>query len=355
MNFNKKYKGTVNTNLTLNTNANPLVGITTSFDGVLISANKRIMIGFPTNGIVLGQINDLSGNRSNATSIQGIGYSEQYSGIVSIGTSLPGIGTAFINTGYTTTLQKITVSCWLYNKVQGASSSGRQIFSKNSSNATATTDSPFGFSITQNGRGIVAGIRNGVSYAANYPTGGADLTANNAFASANTWVQAGASYDGSNLQLWANGALVGSISTSTTLPNNTGRSYTIGRVAFESGIPNNETQINADFGVVMVYNRGLSTAEHTQNFNYFAPRFGAGATVATDYVRDGLVIFYDFANPDSAVASYQYFNGIAGTNSGIILPANTIIDLPFDPIRRVGFLSTEASCQVNVILYDEEI
>ncbi len=54
MNFNKKYKGTVNTSLTINTNANPLTGITTSFDGILVSSNKRVMIGFSTSLSVLG-------------------------------------------------------------------------------------------------------------------------------------------------------------------------------------------------------------------------------------------------------------------------------------------------------------
>ena len=46
MNFNKKFKGQVQHSATQNVNANPLTGITTSFDGIMVNANKRFLIGF---------------------------------------------------------------------------------------------------------------------------------------------------------------------------------------------------------------------------------------------------------------------------------------------------------------------
>jgi len=36
MNFNKKFKGQVQHSATQNVNANPLTGITTSFDGIMV-------------------------------------------------------------------------------------------------------------------------------------------------------------------------------------------------------------------------------------------------------------------------------------------------------------------------------
>ena len=57
MNYNKRFKGQVDLTLTQNVLSNPLVGITTTFDGAMVEGSGRFMLGFSSNSIGIAGTN----------------------------------------------------------------------------------------------------------------------------------------------------------------------------------------------------------------------------------------------------------------------------------------------------------
>ena len=85
--------------------------------------------------------------------------------------------------------------------------------------------------------------------------------------SANTWQQVGIRYDGSTKTIWKNGVSIAS-QAATTLNSSTNTEQ------LRIGEGNNGEQYRGNIGVVQIYNRALSAAEITQNFNTTKGRYG---------------------------------------------------------------------------------
>jgi len=210
---------------------------------------------------------DISGFSNTGLLGQGVAFSSGVAGNFILGaTSSP------ISTGFITTLStSFTISLWFTTNPQ--INSLPMLFSKNSANATATTDAPIAISMAGSGRSLTVGLRNGSSFAANYPVGGVDLTATNIF-SASVWSNVVVRYDQINLEVWGNGNYFTGIAWTGTLSNNPNRVYTIGRAPFEINNPADTTQYAGNIGVFQMYNRSLSTSEIQQNFNALRTRYG---------------------------------------------------------------------------------
>ena len=233
-------------------------------DGLLIyydAANPRSYVGSATSCF------DLSGFNNTGNLSSGISFSSGVSGNFIFGAT-----TSFINTGFVTTLStSFTINMWYTTNPQV--NSVPMLFSKSSSNATATTDAPINIIPSSNGRSLTVGLRNGLSYAANYPVGGVDLTATNIF-SASVWANLVIKYDQINLEVWANGNYFTGIAWTGTLSNNPGRPYYLGRAPFEIAVPANNTQYSGNIAIFQMYSRSLSTSEIQQNFQAQRGRFG---------------------------------------------------------------------------------
>lgn len=212
---------------------------------------------------------DISGFGGRGLLGQGVAFSSSVAGNFILGATTSQISTGFVTTLSTT----FTISMWFTTVPQVNTPKEAKLLSKNSQNATSTVDAPINISLSDTGRSVTVGLRNGASFAANYPTGGVDLVVGNMFP-ANTWANLVVKYDQVNLEMWGNGSYVSGIAWTGTLTNNTNRGYTLGRVAFETNVPADYTQYSGNLGVFQMYNRSLSTSEIQQNFNALRVRYG---------------------------------------------------------------------------------
>ena len=83
----------------------------------------------------------------------------------------------------------------------------------------------------------------------------------------NNWVQIIATYNGTILSLYRNGALVGSNTTNITLRSTSPGYYIAHRWDMSDGV-------YGDYSIVNMYNRALSLSEITTNYNAVKTRFG---------------------------------------------------------------------------------
>lgn len=235
-------------------------------DGLVLCfdpANPRSYIGGATSCF------DLSGFNFSGTVQSGIAFSSSVAGNFVLGAT-----TSAIVSNMTTTLQStFTISIWFTTLAQVNTPKEAKLFSKNSQNATSTTDAPINIAVSDTGRSVTVGLRNGLSYAANYPVGGVDLIANNIFLQ-NSWANVVIKYNQVSLEIWGNGNYFTGIAWTGALSNNPGRAYTLGRAAFEINVPASYTQYSGNLGVFQMYNKSLSTSEIQQNFNALRGRYG---------------------------------------------------------------------------------
>lgn len=210
---------------------------------------------------------DLSGFGSVGLLGQGVAFSSGVAGNFILGATSSPISTGFITTLSTT----FTISIWFTTQPQ--TNGLPSLLSKNSINATATTDAPIAIYSSGTGRNVSLSLRNGFSFAANYPVGGLDLTATNIF-TPGVWANVVIKYDQVNAEIWGNGNYFTGIAWTGTLSNNTNRTYTLGRSPFEINNPANISQYAGNIGVFQMYNRSLSTSEIQQNFNALRVRYG---------------------------------------------------------------------------------
>jgi hypothetical protein len=329
MNFNKKFKGQVQHSATQNVNANPLTGITTSFDGIMVNANKRFLIGFSTNGVGINSTRwyDVSGNNNHALFTTMPALNQNNGGSATFSTTPTVSAMTFSNPlpTQTASTQKWTVS--LLTRMR-PSSSMQRIAGWNSDIRVAAS----------------SGISSTLNYINNT---GAEIFTYGSSINNNTWnyVTFTCDVQAQTKPTYVNGELsvVAPLNSGDWAQNASGLSATI-----------TVTSWDADVAVFQVYNRALTQAEVRQNSNFFRTRVTGISTAATDYVRDGLVMLLDANNPASLPRETKIFNGVAGTNTGIICQPNTIYDFPFNQIRNIGVFTTEASTTVNFVLYDEE-
>ena len=231
--------------------------------------------------------NDLSGNNKHATFYKNTAKVGNSGGVVNNGTIIN--GTDLTNNGYNDLYFNGTSASGQYNYAYGpnlGTNLTQYTISSwfNLNSLVSTTELPAVFSLgqycgsspgTPNGGSVNGSLMfyNGFSgndnkLYAGFWDGGWKYTTGYAV-STGTWYHAVMTYDGNYLSLYVNNTLVNSFQTipsSTALVSNLG--YSVGRRwdGYDS--------LDAYIPVAMVYNRALSTAELTRNFNYHRARYG---------------------------------------------------------------------------------
>ncbi len=350
MNFNKKFKGQVQHSATQNVNANPLTGITTSFDGIMVNANKRFLIGFPSPTTQIGGTwFDISGGGTNATlnSIPTVGYNPKNGGAIRLAGNT---NNSLVQFTPPASLQSVfstgNFTICVTNETTDLTNPGSQL-TFNLSGSNTPRSNRRGWAIGEGDDGNEISILQSDGTAA-YQSTVITATQNLNQIYHKTFVVNRAV--GSATSVYVDGALVGTASSSLL----TGSFYTPGAENASQFGNLAGWKMNGNIYNVLIYNRALTDAEVKQNYNYFGTRFTGIATATPDYVRSGLSIYYDANDRASLPVSTAINNGVAGTNTGIICQPNTIYDFPFNQIRNIGVFTTEASTTVNFVLYDEE-
>jgi hypothetical protein len=226
--------------------------------------------------------NDLSGNRNNGTlTVSGSGavsasFSSLNQGIIrNSGSSAVG---SYVEVLDNSTLDfgsgSFTVEYW-FRKL-ATTSAYSNIWGVNKWNTGATPGSNewllvIGNSSTGNGNTISFGIESGSCF---FTTPDNTVTI-----SLNTWYQLVGLRNGASLQTYLNGNIVQNIispigSTGATLTANSVVNNVVGLNLRINNSALNSYFTNADNAVVKVYNRALSPAEVTQNYNALKNRFG---------------------------------------------------------------------------------
>lgn len=224
-------------------------------DGLILRLDAANKNSYPGSGTTWY---DLSGNGYDATLVNGPTYSNDNGGsIVFDGDN------DYATTPITTTYQNFTLNCWFYNT--SSSNFYRNLISKISYYATALTDFPVSLTLNDSGTEITIKIASGTSYSITDPSTGSRLSAS--LDSLNTWYYVSATYDKQNLKLYLNGQLVASTPNTISLPNNTLRSWAIGRASFEVSGGVGETQYNGNISQVSIYNRALTSEEIENIYN----------------------------------------------------------------------------------------
>ena len=132
--------------------------------------------------------------------------------------------TQYVTTPITTVYQQFTLSAWV--KPSSAGSGAPTIISKNSYYATSWTDWPVAFFVSADGTRVWITVTPGIDYST-------VLTAVSPAFAPDQWHHVVATYDGTTLRAYADGAY-NQVTGSYTLPSNS-RYWTIGRAAMEAG------------------------------------------------------------------------------------------------------------------------
>lgn len=270
--------------------------------GVTITGAEEINDGLIVNGLQLyldtrnprswpgaGQTwYDLSGNNKHATFYKNTSKVNNGGGVVNDGTAIN--GTDLTNNGSNDLYFNGTSGSGLYQFATGPNvGTNLTVYTISTwfylNSLVTTAEYPCVFSLgeyTANGVGTPNGgsvngalmFFNGFSandnkLYAGFWDGGWKYTSSGYAVSTATWYHAVMTYDGSNIKLYINNTLINSTATasaSTALVSNLG--YRVGRRwdAFDS--------LDAYIPIAMVYNRALTSAELTQNFNYHRSRYG---------------------------------------------------------------------------------
>ncbi len=132
-------------------------------------------------------------------------------------------------------------------------------------------------------------------------SGGQYLIYGNNPASLNEWRHYAITYDGTMGILYENGAATGSTTLSMTV-NSTSDPLHIGR--WDGGTH----YFNGCIAGAMVYNRALNADEILQNYNSTKYKY----ILKENIVRDGLLLYHDFSNYQSAPFTGVYISDVSG-------------------------------------------
>ena len=231
-------------------------------DGLVLDLDAGDSNSYPGTGTTW---TDLSGNNNNGTLVNGVGYSGSDGGSL----VFDGVDD-YVTTPITTTYQNFTLNCWFYNT--SSSKTNRVLITKNSYFATTTVDWPVNLGLNNLGTSVSIRITSGTSFFVTTPSTGSIISTT--LSSLNTWYNVSATYDKQNLNLYLNGVLANTTPNTISLPNNTGRVWTIGRAAFENSGGVGDSQYNGNISQVQIYNRALTPEEVQINYNVFKGRYG---------------------------------------------------------------------------------
>ena len=231
-------------------------------DGLVLNLDAGNIKSYPESGTTWF---DKSGYGNNGTLINGPTFNTGSLGSI----VFDGVDD-YVVTPLTTTYSKFTLNTWFYNTT--SSKISRALISKNSYYALTTNDWPCVLSLDQSGSYVSITITSGTSfYISDGPSAGSQISGS--LPSLNTWYNATATYDQVNLNLYVNGILVTTTPNTISLPNNTGRTWTIGSAAFERSGGVNQSQYNGNIASTQIYNRALTSQEVLQNYNATKTRF----------------------------------------------------------------------------------
>lgn len=223
----------------------------------LDAANRRSYPGSGTTWF------DLSGQGNHSTLVNGTSFNNNNGGRMAFNESS-------VSTPITTTYQNFTLLAWFINTT--SSKTSRCIFSKNSFFATATNDWPVAIFLSDSGTTVSINITSGISFFITNPSEGSVISGS--LGPVNSWNCVVATYNQSILNLFINGSLAASANNTISLPNNTGRVWTIGNSPLPRDGGATQTQYNGSMAIAQIYNRALSANEVSQNFNATRGRFG---------------------------------------------------------------------------------
>jgi hypothetical protein len=214
-------------------------------DGLVLYLDAGVTLSYPGTGTTWTDVNGL-GTINNGTLINGVGYSSANSGSIVFDGVDDQINATAINVG-----TNFTVNVWA--KV---TSTTRMILLSNA--YLYTTNKGFLFNVGNNGTDLFLALGQDQQY----------RVSSNGYVSANTWFCASTTFDGTTIKLYYNGvettyqATVGSISTLVYDAN----PLYLGKGTYDI--------FQGNIAISQMYNRALSAAEITQNYNAQKGRFG---------------------------------------------------------------------------------
>jgi len=218
-------------------------------DGLVLALDAGNEKSYPGTGTTWS---DLSGNGTDGTLVNGVGYSS-----VNGGGSLTfdGVNDGVQLSGTNLSLNQMTISCWNY------SSNYQQngfMFEKTTNGSVNTQ-----YSLFYNSGNII--------YYRTYGLSTTDLIVNTTTAGVvnNKWNNVVATWDGTNKKIYVNGILrvTSATLTGTVTQNTTGAAY-IGIYGNFGGYP-----FNGNVSQTQIYNRALTADEVLQNYNATKYRF----------------------------------------------------------------------------------
>jgi len=215
-------------------------------NGLVLNLDAGKFYSYPQSGITW---TDLTNNNNTGTLTNGPNYSSANSGSIVFDGTNDGIQLA----GTNLSLNEHTISSWHYST--NFNQTG-MVFEK-STNGTANTQ----YMITYNNNNFMYYRTIGLSTQ--------DLVVANASTN-NQWNNLVATFDGANKRIYTNGVLRGtSVTLTGTIVQNTTGIAAIGIIPDFVNYA-----FNGRIAITSIYNRALSAAEVSQNFNALRARFG---------------------------------------------------------------------------------
>jgi len=204
---------------------------------------------------------DLSGNGNTGTLTNGPTYSSANGGSIVFDGS-----NQYVNSTFSFSSRPFSINCWLYFN----SLTGWQTFvGQDTSQSTS-----FGMIYFQKTSNLFAQSTprqaNTFSFAIVNTSNAAIYCTDTSTVNANTWYNFCASVSTTDIKLYRNGSLVQTTVNSDVLATPTG-TIKIGAGYFNNAVVD---YVNANIPQVQIYNRALTAAEISQNFNALRGRFG---------------------------------------------------------------------------------
>lgn len=227
-------------------------------DGLILALDAGNVKSYPGSGTTW---TDLSGRNNNGTLTNGPTYSSANGGSLSFSYTSSQFAT-FASSSSLQFLNRLpyTLEAWVYPTRNPGTNNWTGIFDRE--------DSSTGFRDGYNLYFLGSATTNTFFYTERFTAGtinGVFVTVDSIL-SVNAWQHVVATYDGTTLSLYRNGSSVGTPVTSTGNISNTSKTLTVGVRGgnyFDGRISN-----------AKIYNKALTSAEVSQNFNALRGRFG---------------------------------------------------------------------------------
>ena len=224
-------------------------------DGLVLCLDAANAKSYPGSGTTWS---DLSGNGNNGTLVNGVGYSGDNLGSL----SFDGVDD-YVNCGNSSSLNilnQLTISCW--------------ILFTNSPNSSGNPSIVDKWDYVNNRRSYVLGTENGslttyVSYDGSF---GNRIVCVDTAPTLNVWINLVMTYDNQTLRLYKNSSFITS-SSYNQVRNLYDNQLTNPYLMSNHGLVSNVTHLSGNLAQVSIYNRALTAAEVSQNYNALKSRY----------------------------------------------------------------------------------